>query len=181
MAKTQNVSFLSPDGFATGADVIEEDAQSVAEMLNWTAGNRPVVYVNATVGEDGWATNAIGILALRFRASGGFTTVLRGRIRINPDVQGIVVGARCIFASTEGGDVKFTVGSGTATLSFTDSDNGSEKTSTIATSSTGTGLQTWQVEIDQTSGASSTNQLRNVRIEAAPITTATDLPSPANE
>lgn len=70
------------------------------------------------------------------------------------------------------------MGASSATISFTDADNGNEKTTTIATSATGTGWLLCTVELDQTAGAGTSNYLRNIRIEDLVITS---LASPANE
>jgi hypothetical protein len=135
--------------------------------------------LSACTGDDGWDTSAIGVTAVLFQSAAPFVRVLMGKIRVDADVDTIIVGARCTFAAANTGDVRFTIGAGTATISYTAANNGLEQTSTIATSSTGTGLLTWTIEIDQTAGAGTSNQLRNVRIEAQQITSG--LPDPEEE
>jgi hypothetical protein len=180
MAVTQAVSTQNPNVYAIGNWIVYEHTANTVEWLNWVFGHRPHVHVNLTCGTNGWATGAVGVLRARFRAKAiGFTEVLRGRLKIATETVTVKLGARCYFAAAETGDVRITVGATSATLSFTDADNGTEKTTTLATAATGTGWLTWTVELDQTAGAGTANYLYSLRIQDVKITAG--LPAPGDE
>lgn len=181
MTKTSTISTRSADGFRPLGEVIVEDAQAVAEQLNWSAGNRPVTHAALAVGPVGWGDAlTLGTLSLKFPASSGWNRCLVFKIIVSADTQSITVGAQC-YVSAGTCDLRVTIGSSAATSvgSFTSSDNGTEKTCSIATSSSGTGELTVTVERNHSSGSATDCYVRNFRVEDAPIA-ATDLPDPVD-
>jgi hypothetical protein len=179
MAKTQTAATASPlADFATGAPVLAERELEVVEMINWTGWRRPVVYWSKTCGASGWDTvNSKGYDDCYF--TGSSVVRYRFQIKIDPDGADLTVAAVCEMAASNTGNVVFTVGGGSATIGFANSDNGSEKIATIAKTSTGTGWQSVAVAIERTSGASGTNELRHARIQDTRQTSS--LPSPVIE
>lgn len=178
MARSQALTTLNPAQIGIGAEVFYEDALAISKLVNWVGGRRPQVHLSACVAPAGWGGGSeIGTAWIKFRGTAtGFVEVLRFNIYINPDTVNVLVGARCFFAAAETGDVKFTIGGTSTTISFTNANNGTEKTGSLATSATGTGWQLCTVEIDQTAGAATTNYLRDVRVEDEEITSG--LPAP---
>ena len=164
MTRQGSTSSVSPSGFIIGAPVTAENAQEVIEQANWTFANRPQVHLNLTTGGAGWHANAPYTHKMLFRASGsGFVEVYRFRIRILPETVNVICGAECLFGSGVAGEVKFTIGSGTVTITADNSHNASERTGTIAAASI-SGWQTVTVEIQTTSGAAG-GGLQRIRVQ----------------
>lgn len=180
MSKTATIATRSPTEYATGAEVFFEDARTVGEMINWTAGARPACHLSLATGDDGYAGGSeLQALKLLFAAAAGWQTRLAFRIVVSADTQSITVGARCVMSAAQTGQVRVTIGaSGAQTIgTFTSADNGSEKTISILTSSSGVGALDVLIEANHTVGAAADCSIRNVRVEDAPIT-ATDFPDP---
>lgn len=177
MAKTQATTTLSPYDLSIGAPIFADREINVIEMIHWTAWRRPVVHLSLTTGPDGWDTaNSKGYHNIYFTGS----SVIRYSLLIDLDEDGddVTVGAVCSFAVGNTGDVVFTIGGVSATLSFAAADTG-EKTATIAKASSGTGWQLCTIAIQRTAGASSTNELRHVRVQETRMTSG--LPDPVIE
>jgi len=182
MAKTQTSATVNPLRFATGSGVYYEDFVLVAEMLNHIYGNCHESHISIQCGADGWGsnTNEIATHGVTFKTTSGLVEKYMFRIRIDPDTVNVLVGAECFMTGSDVGDVKITVGGTSATLStFNVAANGTEKTSTLATSSTGTGWQTCTVELNHTTGSSAVEELRFFRVQDSPISSG--LPDPVLE
>jgi len=182
MAKTQTIATVNPLRFATGSGVYFEDLQTVAQQLNWAYGNCHESHVSVQCGADGWGsnTNEVATHGVTFKSSSGLVEKYQFRIRIDPDTVSVLIGAECFMTGSDVGDVKITVGSTSGTLStFNVAANGTEKTTTLATSSTGTGWQTCKVELNHTTGSSAVEELRFFRVQDSPISSG--LPSPVLE
>lgn len=181
MTKTAATTTVPPEYFSVGMDVLSEDALEVIEQLNWSACKRPVVHVSTNVGSDDYAgANEVGTLRLMFPTTSGWATCLVFKIVVEPEVASILVGARC-YVSAGTCSLRVTIGASAATSigSFTSADNGSEKTCTINTSSSGTGELTVTIERNHSSGSAADCYIRNLRVEDNEIA-ATDLPDPAD-
>jgi len=178
MARTQATTGLSPMTFATGAEIVAEAAVAVAEQVHWSWGNRPHTHFALTTGDETWTTNGLGTLWITFPAPSSWVERLRIPIRIRADDVDTRVGARCVVAVAQTVEVRFTINGTSTTLEFANADNGTEKTSTLATGLTGTGHQTCIIELRTTSGAAG-NMLRNVRAQAVAVTSS--LPAPLDE
>ncbi len=169
MVKTATIATRSPRQFATSYGIFFEDLRMVEEMLNYAFQNNVVQHVSAQTGGFAWGNSGseIATHATTFDGGGGgFDQVYKFRIHIDDDTTSLLCGAICEFAGAGVGDVRFTVGGNSTIIVFDNSDNGNERTATLATSATGTGWQTCTVEIDQTTGdPTSTNELRYFRIE----------------
>lgn len=180
MTKTATIATRSPSEYATGAEVFYEDARTVGEMINWTAGARPACHLSLATGDDGYAGGSeLQTLKLRFSTSSGWQTRLAFRIVVSADTRSITVGVRCVMSAAQTGQVRVTIGASAATTvgTFTSADNGTEKTATILTSSSGTGSCDVLIECNHTVGSAADCYLRNVRVEDDAIA-ATDLPDP---
>lgn len=182
MAKTATIATASPLVYATGRDVLVEEAQLVGEMANWAACQRPVVHLSYATGPDAWDTsNAVRTIDLSLGASSGWTTRIRTRIYIAPETVAVLAGARCYCPASNECQVRITIGgAAAATLTtFTSSTNSTEHTTSIATSSTGTGWQEVTIETNHSTGSSTALYVRSLRIEDA-IITVTALPDPSD-
>lgn len=183
MTKTSTVCTKSPDQFTAGYGVFEDDAQAVAEMLNWSVGERPVVHASMGCGPVNFAGGTEPMLGnAKFNTASGWNRRFIFKIVVAPEVKAIIVGARCFMSGTglaQQGQVRFTVGAAPATTltTFTDLTNGSEHKASIATSSSGTGELIVVIEINHTVGSANDCFLRNYRTENDRIA-ATDLPDP---
>jgi len=179
MSKTAASTTMPPEYFSVGMDVLSEDALEVIEQLNWSACKRPVVHVSMNVGDDDYAgTNELGTLRLMFPTTAGWNTCLVFKIVVEPEVTSLTVGARC-YVSAGTCDLRVTIGASAATTigSFQLADNGTEKTCTINTSSSGVGELTVTIERNHSTGSAADCYIRNIRVEDNEIT-ATDLSDP---
>ena len=171
MAKTQQSSTVSPYLYSTGNRIYAEDGRLVSRMLNYAAAQNPTVHFSFYCGPGG--TGRLGTFSIEFGlVAAGWEKKFETRTWIDPDIANVEVGAVCSFTGTDTGEVRFTVGGGSATLSFATSDTG-EKTATIATSVTGTGQQTVTIEVRRTLGSATAN-LSWVRLEDTVQTTLAD-------
>lgn len=168
----------SPTVFVIGADVYNEPARLAIKGLNWVNANRPQLHISQTVAPSGWAeSTSPRTHNIVFRASGAIYEVFRIRIKVLPETTTIVVGAECAITSPETGSVHFSTyddsGTQTATaeITFDNGDNDAEKTSTLATSSTGTGWITITVAVEGTSAGIAGDSLRQFRIQDQSLST----------
>jgi len=181
MARDQATTTISPTAFAIGAPVMVEDAQAVIKQLNWSYGHRTCqLHVSQATGDAGWVTGGVGTTWIKFRAlSAGSIDVIKLRIRLAVEDVSLVCAAECNFASGETGEVKFTVGSASATIAFDNGDNGAELPTTLTVAAIGgTGWQDVTIAIETTAGNVG-NDLRYIRLQTTAITSA--LPAPLNE
>jgi len=181
MTKTQTPTMLVPESLAPLTEVFYEDALAVVEQLNWSAGKRPVVHASLAVGPAGWAGGPeLGTINLKFPAGAGWQRCLIFKIDVKPETVAITVGAECFVSGGQTCQLRVTIGASGATSigSFTSVDVGTEKTCTIATSSSGTGDGLIVlVERNHSAGTATDCFVRNFRVEADPIAAA-DLPDP---
>ena len=179
MTKTATLATRSPLEYATGVEVLYEDARDVGEMLNWAAGQVPATHLALAGGPEGWGAGpAAPALSLSFSSSSGWQTRLKFRVVLHDDVQSIVVGVRCTMTAGQTGVVRVTAGGAPAALvgTYTTATNGSEQSVTIATSSCGVGMIEIHIEANHTVG-SGAGYIRTVRVEEATIAAAA-LPDP---
>lgn len=183
MAKTQTQATLSPLQLTTGREIYLEDARTVAEQQNYTFGYSVATYFSLVTAAAGWqdtGDQALETHETYFPASASFSTYYTVPIFINADVDQVQFGGECTVAATNTCQIRITVGGAAPqTVDFTNANNGTEKTADFVTSSTGTGWQTVTLELARSVGASATNQLKALRLEAQVITTG--LPSPPDE
>ncbi len=171
MAKTESISTLSPLAIAAGTEVTDAQGIDAIEQLNWSAGHRPTVHVSQLVGDPLAELGDVGLSTLDWTVN---AVLGRFQIRINADVQRLVVGAR--FWVTSGTKtLTVTINATSVVLNATSTNNGSEVTGTANVSSTGT---SWRPVVVTLSG-SGTGRVRNFRIQDEAITTASSLPDPA--
>jgi len=179
MVKTAAVTTRSPLS-VVGADVLVEDARAAEEQLNWSHSFRPTTHVCAATGPSGWVAGSVGLLYWRFRTTAdGEVRVWVGTVNVHPDTVSVVVGARCQLGGTDDCNVRFVVGASGATISnFTTAHNGTERTATITTAATGTGVLTVEIHVQRTVGTGGSPHVRNVRIQDAVVAAATSIPDP---
>ena len=181
MSKTQAASTFAVRQLEAGMDVFHEHVQEVIEQLNWSFGYRPQVHLNQAWGDETVWGNEMGAHHIDFGEAplATYRAVIRGDIRVQPEVVNLVVAASCDFdTSGDDGDVKFVVGSATTTLNFTDADNDAEKKTEIATSSSGTGWLAVEIDI-RANTLNGLAVLRHLSIQDEAITSS--LPDPPNE
>ena len=169
MAKTGTIATISPTAsFGMAQAILEEDVQAVIEQQNWSAGQIPIVHRSGPIGED-------------FRATGSAHQVREGMLYIHPETVTIQCGAECTMAAGETATITITINAQVATINtFTNAKNGTEQSSTLATSATGTGWQDWQIAIELTSGSAGNSTCDRARIQDA-VVAATALSDPSND
>ena len=181
MSREMEATTISPLRFALGAMIGQEDLQKLIKQLNWTFGNRPQVHAAQSCGAHGWGTSESPYLhGIAFReTAAGAVTVFQTNIKILPEVDNIVVGAACEFSGSDTGEVHFTVGGGSATVTCNAAQSDTDRNATIATSSTGTGWQAVTIQVERTAGIADAQLLR-FRIQDEAIG-AGALPEPLGE
>ena len=180
MAKTQAQSVLSPVILAVGRAVTAEDVATVVEMQNWAFGYRPHLHFSCYCGSFDWDNStAAGGLGIDISTAGSFYEVLRTRIKIAPEASVLVVGARCeIDTPGDSVEVRFVIGSGTADITCDDTHNGTERITTVATSTTGTDWQTVIVYVRRTAG---TGDAHLITARCQDQARTSSLPDPTDE
>lgn len=186
MAKEAATATINPLELGHPLGVFYEDFLKVLKQLNWSGCFRPTTHFNMAVGPDEWAGgDEIQTLNIEFQTStGAFEARFRTKIRVAPEVQEIIFGARCQMGAGNSGNVRVTIGAAspqTLTL-FTSATNGDEHTATFDTGDTGTGDLVLLVELERVlvGIAPATAFLRDVACENLAIA-ATDLPNPPDE
>ena len=182
MGKKSGSATLSPYSLATGQGVYADDAVIVCEMLNYALAYTPASHVSLCSGGDGWGTTGSELRThnILFSGTTGYEEKYNFWMYIDPDVQTILVGAVCQVATANTTNVRFTIGSASAVvLTHAAADSNTEKTTTVLTSSSGTGWQECLVEIEHATGVDACS-LREWRVEDSPIEDA-DLPGPVSE
>lgn len=181
MGKTATQGTLSPFAFGPGLPIYEADVQTVAENLNYVAGESPTVYFSLICGTHAWGSaGSIATHNVVLSSSAGAVTYYEGHVWIDPDEQQISVAAafnNLVAPNTI--DVTWTLGLASQVVSYTSADEDVEKSHTFATSSTGTGWRSFKVQINHTAGSAANIELHSIRMEAEPIA-ATDLPEPSD-
>ena len=168
-----------------GAPVLQEDALAVIKQANYAYGYTPQLHVSQVVGPTGWQVAGSPMTHnIEFRAATSSVEVFRFAIKVQPEVVTLTCGARCFFASSESGVVKFrfydgATDKGSVSVAIADTDNGGEVTGTIATSTIGTGWLQCRIEIAADGAASAGNDLITIRVQDTPITSS--LPAPIME
>jgi hypothetical protein len=182
VAKTQAAWAISPLGILAGGVATDDDARRIVELENWAAGYRPKMHVSAFAHpETAYASDTVRGMRLLFDGTAGAeVNVIRTWAKINPDVQSITVAARCSCAVPDSVSIKFYVGSANTAVGFVSAVNGTEQSTTILTSSTGTGWQSITVALIRVGGGSGTSWVETIRIQDAAITSASSLPDPQN-
>ena len=176
MSKTIATTTLSPFAFIPGAPILTERMRAVVEMQNHAAARRPILLFSIN-GLPHGAGGAPAGNAIVFD-SGSWSTVARGTRYVPPDAQSILVLALAVFAASNAGEVRITVGAANVVLAVSDvADTDSDS---LDTASTGTGFLAYTVEVRRTSGASSDNYLVACSGQTEVIAAA-DLPDPAND
>ena len=192
MAREQAVSTMSPFRMVLGAPVMNEDAVEVIKQLNWSYGFRPQLHCAQTTAAADWeASGSPHTHGIAFRAAGAAHEVFRFRAKLLPETIEVTCGAECDFAAggvgVEDGDVTFSFRDDSdtlldsATLSFSATDDGAEKTGEVQIASTGSGWVTVTIEIEKQNGAGAASLVRfrvqDKEIDAADVT----LPAPQLE
>ncbi|MEM6862919.1 MAG: hypothetical protein AAF627_19445 [Myxococcota bacterium] len=151
MGKTATPSTLSPRVFSLGNGVYFEDLRTVAEQLNYSAGQHVMRY-------------SYDRRPILFP---GNEVVLRGLMWVPPWCPEI----RCVVVTSGGGTFAPSVTLGANTRSFA---SNSTDEQAFLTSATSTGILTWTVNGNLTAGS---GQLDRLYLQAGPVA-ATDLPDP---
>lgn len=167
---------LRPQALSLGAPVTDDEAGQLPGFANFIYQTRVDTHVNLTCAPQGWATAAPGTAWTIFRPTAdGSVVFFRNRIRVQPEAENVVVGARVFCDTGDECTVTFTVGAASTSLNFTDSDNGTEKTDTLVVATPG-----WLdvfIEIEKTAG-SGDSYLFCLRIADEQ---RTDFPTPVDE
>lgn len=178
MAYESNPMTLRPQSIALGAPVTVDEAGQLPGFANWIYQTRVETHFNLTCGTQGWATAAPGTTWAAFRPiADGSVVFFRNRIKVQPEAANLVFGARVYCGGTDHCTVKVTIGATNASVTYTSADNGTEKKTTLATASTGTGWLAVTIELQKTSGTGS-SYLYSVRVCDEQ---RTDYPTPIDE
>lgn len=148
-------------------------------MLNYAAGQLPFNLVSTLSGADGWDPTYTGLENHRVALpTTGVTTVYeRFSLWIDPDVQQLDFRGRMTLPASNTGRLELDVGGGSINLDFA-AGGTTNQSSTIATSTTGTGWLGCQIRVRKLTGTAITGAiLEGFRIRTS-IITASNLPDP---
>lgn len=183
MAKAATIGTVSPAQFGPGMPIYEGPAQAVAEALNYAASKVPNVLFNFGCQVAAWGSsgNEIATHNLKIQTTSGDVDVYEGHVYVDPDCQ-VITWYSTIKIPTGSNTVtaKLTLGSSSATNTHTNANTGVEQSSTLATSSTGTGKKAFKITFNHTVGSAADCSVVSVSAEENTIA-ATDLPSPGDE
>ena len=185
MAKSNTAQTMSPFEMIAGLPVWKRHAAAIEAQLSYAAGYTPVYLAGYLGGLVGWVTNAGRGLGVTFDDTQINTWVRRAEfvIDLDPDIQTLQLEAVCDFdIAPNAGEVRVVINSNVGTtLSFTSADNGARKTGTFTlTSVGGSGVGIFgYLEIRQTAGAASDNQLVRWSLYGVPVTDANNYPDPS--
>lgn len=151
MTQQQAPSTISPVSIGIGALALADVATELAALLTFVYGRRPHVHVN------------VGMLFLNagfrppfdvyFSSTSGWRTLVSTRIWINVDTVNVLVFVEGFFAvAGDQGQVRFTIGGVSTTITADDTDNGAELAASLATSATGTGYRYLTIEMQRSNG-----------------------------
>tara|TARA_Y100000310_G_scaffold235720_1_gene238886 strand:+ start:7421 stop:8272 length:852 start_codon:yes stop_codon:yes gene_type:complete len=162
MTREAAIATISPSLFIVGAPVRHTDPPDVIKQANWSFANRPALHGAQTVADEGWETGAPLCHAIGFRvAATGFVGVIQFPMYIEPETTTIRCGAECNMGASDTGDVKFTIGATSVTLStFAVGQNGTEVLASITAANAGRGWVTCTIEIDRLAGSGTAELLR---------------------
>jgi hypothetical protein len=171
---TQAAMVLAPD-----APVLIEDLVTVVEQIHETVTKWcPTLMAWNGAPAAVMSAKSPSCLNLQFNDTiDTWVTKVRGHIRVAADYQELRVGAECVFASGETGEIKFFIGVDEITLAFNDADNDTTVSDVIAAPAPG--LIPVTIALKRTAGASLTNANLDGWIQVETIA-ATDLPDPAD-
>ncbi len=196
MTRTAAKTTISPATFVLGRRVFAEDALEVVEQLNWSFQNRTHLHVSHGCAPAGWGGGSgqklAQTLGISFRAPGTSYEVLRYPLYIQPEVTQVEFGAAVDDLTNPGPNDQVQVSchaydatTGTLLASVTlatfdgSADNDTEKTAQFNTSTIGTGVIQFAVEIEAVNaGGGTRGVLRRVRIQDKKEST---LPAPVVE
>lgn len=179
MAQTQTSSTMSPYRFSTGNGIYFEDVQAVIEMMNYAFGRNPTTHGSMSTGVDAWGgAGSIATHGVELPTTSGYNQYYRGRIWIDPDVDNLVCEAEMTLTVGNEALVRFTIGGGNVILA-TFNIGTDRNSSTLATSSTGTGWRAVTIEINHSLGATAGQTLNDWTIQDDEVTSS--FPDPPNE
>lgn len=179
MSKVQAATSIPPEVFSLSNGVFDADVLDVVELHNLAAFGIGLAHrlAGQVSGLDGWGTsgNEVATHQVTFPTTSGYTTRYTGQVYIDPDVTQLTCVSECTFPASNTGRVRFTVG-GANVVNTHAAGSTTTTTGTLATSSTGTGLQTFTIEVDHQTGASPLCVLESWLIYCTPRTSG--LPDP---
>jgi len=193
MAKTQDVTTLSPERFAFGQDVLFDDPiglLDVSKMLNWAYGFRDQCHLSLCVADDAWDTAAAAVGPLKISGVGSKVDVIDTDLWLDKDevLHGHLVGAaEVVVAASTTVVVSFALtgvtSTQTATITYVGAiAAGTETTTTgphIDPSAAGDGDEWFRlvISVERTVG-SGANEVRTLRAE---MLDDGDTPDPLND
>lgn len=184
MTKRSTSSTLAPHVFGFGQGVYAEDLKELAEMLNYAGARNPVTLASTASGNQGWGSTGNEVEAHAVNSSAASVTWYTFQIYIDPDAQSIYAAGRMNVPAGAVHSVTFTVGGGSIVLSFDNSGGGSAaditQSGTVATSSTGAGLQAVTLATVETSGSGVLAELEAWTLRTEAVADGS-LPDPVNE
>ena len=184
MTKRSTSSVLAPHVFGFGQGVYAEDLKELAEMLNYAGAQNPVTLASMASGFAGWGSSGNEAEAHAINSSAVSLTWYTFQVYLDPDAQSVYAAGRMNVPAGAVHSVTFTVGGGSIVLSFDNSGGGSAadvtQSGTVATSSTGTGLQTVTVAAVETSGSGALAELEAWTLRTEAVADGS-LPDPVNE
>lgn len=180
MAKTQAATTIPPEVFSVSNGIYEEDLLDAVELHNLAgfAVGLCVRLAGQVSGFDGWGTSANEVQTHRvaFATGTGYVTWYSGRCYVDPDVAQLSFRTEVTMPAANTGRVRLTVGAGNVVNTHSAGAT-TVTTGTLATSATGTGMQTWTLEIEHQTGSSPSCILEQWGFWALPRTSA--LPDPS--
>lgn len=184
MTAASNASDLSAYYFALGQGIYAEDLAELAEQLNYSGAKNPICLAGCASGDAGWGSSTNEVETHAATSGATLVTWYTFQVDVPADAQDVDVYGRMIVPAGDVHTMDITVGGASAvTLTFDNSGGGAaasiEDTGTVATSSTGTALQTVTIETQRSSG-SGTADVAAWYIRTSPIADV-DLPTPTNE
>lgn len=184
MTKRSTSSALAPHIFGFGQGVYAEDLKELAEMLNYAGAQNPVTLASTASGLAGWGSSGNEVDAHGVTSGAVSVTWYTFQVFVDPDAQSLYAAGRMNVPAGAVHSVTFTIGGGSIVLSFDNSGGGSAadvtQSGTVATSSTGTGLQTVTVATVETSGSGVLGELEAWTLRTEAVADAA-LPDPVSE
>jgi hypothetical protein len=163
--------------------IFEGPVQAVAEALNYAASSVPNALFNFGCQIAAWGSsgNEIATHNLKIQTTSGDVDVYEGHVCVDPDCQVLTWYSTMLIPTvTNTVTAKITIGSASATNTHTNANTGTEQSSTLLTSSTGTGKRAFKIQFNHTIGSAADCSVVSVSAEENTIA-ATDLPSPGDE
>lgn len=175
MAKAKTRATLSPETLTLGQPIRRTDVQTVLGAHGYAVGSTIETLISSAYYTDSPGTEPT-LLA------GAGTDIVEHLAWIPPHAVSVDVHVEIELGSgsTATGEVTVNVGSGSATFSRAGASAAQPASTTIATSSTGTGWQSVTVEGEVTSGTDAAAALGKLRVATSPIAVG-DLADPTVE